>query len=642
MKGAAAALAAAILRVAIPCAALGLALVGPAPRPAFAQAGAPQVTSSASANLVEVGEVFTIELKALGDQSAPQATDPELRAPPAFTARGPSVSTQTFMQFGGGGSSIKVGIGATWRLVANQPGRYSIPGPSVLWNGKRIQTNAVVIEVVAAGKKPKQRNIFDPFDNPFLMPGGPGKGLPWPFGEESPEEEEEPDASSLSMPKAPDDWIFLRAVPDKKTAVVGEQITVSFYIYYRTDYKIEEWHEAPLSDFRRFPLLKNPGTEPVVMANVGGQRFHTRVWDRVAVFPLRAGELHTGSLKMRFTARRIGRHNERASDDQIITVTEPPRDNRPPGYAIGDVGRFSLSATVTPRRIEQGGAASVLLKVTGTGNLPQSLRVPERTGIEWLDPEKKESIEAQGNTVAGWRSFGYVVRVKDSGKVDLGTVELPYWDPEAKRYQIEKAVLGTLDVTPVAPVLDPSTRRPTVTTDLAKNDPFAALAGPRKALSAFVPAAGPPWQSGATLWLLVAAPPFAVALGFAGAGAARRARARRAAKKDAPAALAARALAEAREAEARGDTKEVAAALERALHLAIEGATGLKSRGVLLADLPAELEARGLDRALADEASGALAACESLRFDPAAEAAARDLGERARAVVSALEQKGAR
>ena len=54
---------------------------------------------------------------------------------------------------------------------------------------------------------------------------------------------------------------------------------------------------------------------------------------------------------------------------------------------------------------------AVSIKLAGTGNLPQSVRLPERTGIEWLDPEPNladvfvATYDSDGNP--GWsRRFG--------------------------------------------------------------------------------------------------------------------------------------------------------------------------------------------------------------------------------------------
>jgi hypothetical protein len=265
--------------------------------------------------------------------------------------------------------------------------------------------------------------------------------------------------------------------------------------------------------------------------------------------------------------------------------------------------------------------------------------VPERTGLEWLDPEKKEKLAVQGGTITGSRSFGYVVRVKDTGTVDLGAVELSYWNPSARRYEVTRADLGKVEVTRkgLAPTSS-ATPAPSPSVDTGAVDPFVGLSTPRMALGAYAAARPPIWGEGGALWGLLAAPPLLVLGAFAGSLGLRKARAKRAASAESKITLAEKALDEAHDAEAQGDMKALAAALERAIHLAVEGATGLRSRGVLIADLPGELEPLGVAPDLAEDVRAALLAVESIRFDPDGADAARDLGERARRVVRELAQ----
>jgi hypothetical protein len=146
-----------------------------------------------------------------------------------------------------------------------------------------------------------------------------------------------------------------------------------------------------------------------------------------------------------------------------------------------------------------------------------------------------------------------------------------------------------------------------------------------------------PLLEGSRLWWLLAAPPALFGLFVAGASAARAFARQRDARKTSPLTLTERALKDAEEAEAKGDAKEVAGALERSLHHAIEHATGLKARGVLLRDLPAELGARGLAADVSGRVHEVLSACETIRFDPGATPEAiRELRDRAQALARAL------
>lgn len=615
---------------------VAVALVIAAPRAASADPPV-ELKALSSAQQVEVGEPFNVELRAVSERGGPMPSDPELRPPPGFSASGPDVSTQSIVQIFGGRTISKMGIGATWRLTASAPGHFVIAAPTVVVNGARLKSNPLTIDVVPATGKPR-RNA-----NPFLMPGGPG-GFQWPFGgggragEADLDDVEEAPVQGLSMDAAPDPQFFLRAVLDKQTAVVGEQVNVSFYVYHRINFEMTERHEAPLDDFVRVPLLKNPGADPPVYATAGGHKFAVRLLDRVALFPVRAGVLHTGQMQGRFAGRAIGSRVLRGSNDATVTVTEPPLAGRPAGYAVGDVGQFTLSVTVQPRRIEQGGAVAVMLKLAGTGNLPEALHVPARTGVDWLDPEKKSSIEPVGAVVSGFRTFGYVVRITDSGTVNLGKIELPYWDAAGKRYQIASVTLGAVEVSPTAPAAAPPSPGASAGGDASapRGDPLSNLPSSRRALGAYRPRAAP-WLDGAPFWWLLAAPPLLFAVSTLGVRAVRTSRAKLASARTSASTLAAVALADVDAAEKGGDGKALASAAERAVHHAIEARTGLRSRGVLIAELPAELEQRGLSAELAARARATLASCDALRFDPSASAAAiAELGAEARGVAREL------
>lgn len=597
------------------------ALAAPAPfvEPpvAFAQAATPELTLQVSSDVVEVGEPFSLELKALVDEGGSVPTDPAFAAPPGVATQGPPrLSSQSFTSIGRGRRVSKTGIGATWILTASRTGALTLPSPTVTWNGKRLGTKAIQVTVVPAGSRPQRSR-----GGGFLLPGGPS--FPWPFGnspfaETWPGDEPPPAPKELELATAPFDDVFLRAVLDKRDVVVGEQVTVSFYRYERDLYDVTLVHTAPLADFLRIPLLKDVEAEPTVVATVGGQGFRVKLLDRLALFPVRTGELHTGSLVQRLVRRGRGGEIERRSDDLTVRVGAPPKEGRPAGYRLGDVGQFTLSAEVAPRRIEQGGSVSVNVKVTGTGNLPETLVVPARLSVDWLTPEKKEHLEGGGGKVNGYRTFGYVVRVLETGTVDLGVLELPYWDPEAKRYQVARATLGNVYVTPSTKPAPLPTASAAAADAPGETDPLATLPSPRAELAPFAP----PSTSlvpGSLLWLFLFAPPALVGLSAVGSRALRRLGERR---RTAAESAGARAEAALDEASRASGGAAVAACLERALHLAIEDATGLRSRGILLRELPAELTRAGVREPLAESLAELLARCDAARFAPAEDAGA--------------------
>lgn len=590
----------------------------------------PQLKTRISTQRPEVGEPFTIQLSALVSPGEPIPNDPVLKPPKgASIAGGPSVGQSMVVVNG----VAQVGIDATWQLVANAPGKVKIPAASVLWAGRRFAGQSIDVDVVKATGKPRRSS------NPFLLPGGPGfGGFGFPFGGLAPFEQEEtvpPVEGSLELRTAPDPYVFVRAKADKMTAVVGEQITVTFYVYKRVSISYEDRHDPPAADFLRYSMLPNPGTEPILRAKAGGQTYEVLTADRIALFPVRTGDLHVGSLQYSFTGRAIGRKALRDSEDLVIRVVEPPRVGRPAGYNLGDVGRFSLTAEVQPRRIPFGGTLAVTARVSGNGNFPQTLNVPERTGVEWIDPEKRESIGPQGGIIAGYRTFGYVVRIKEAGPVDLGKIDFPHWDPANKKYQVSSVELGKIEVLPEKPAVQGPTAATSAdpTAEKGPVDPFANMPGTRSTLGSYQPTPTPVFD-GPRLYVALGAPPLAYALVAAGAASARRIRLRRAAGAASPERLAHVALDDASRARTGGDAKAVCAALERALHHAIKATTDLESRGILLDELAHELQEAGLTDDLSSRTKTIFDEISALRYDPdASDASLEELLRRGQTLV---------
>lgn len=578
-----------------------------------------ELHAALSTDLVEVGEAFIFELSAMGGDQV-RFSDPLLRLPAGFSANGPSIGSKTLVQMGANGTMFRRGISAKWSLVASAAGTYTLPAPSVRVDG-RITTadSALRVTVVEPGRKPGTRpSAQDPF----------GMGMPFddPLGDflKGAQQKRQSDmiidepVSNLealgetgrarALAKGDDPYVFLRIVPEKSKVVVGEQVTLRYYEYYRVTNERFDEREPKLQDFLRVPLDDEPGQVQRVTTSVEGRVWFVQELDSVAVFPLRTGVLRTGKLSAQFRVpflknARVARESNEAS----IEVSEPPTEKRPLGYRIGDVGQFALTATVAPRETVAGETVSVAVRLEGRGIMPNQLKLPERTGVEWLSPEKKDKSDLQKGEVGGFRTFGYAVRIVEQGDVELGSIELPYYDPHRHEYQLARVALGRVTVR--AKPGGASAPKPS---NAPESEPFATMPKARMSLLAYEPqrthAPKLPWFLS---WLL--SPSLAVVLGGLLFRNLRTLGERRTARRTEPEHLARRALIELKGA---SDGPSSAALAERAVHHALEAATGLKSRGVLLLELSQELEARGLASGVAARARNVLDTCAVLRFQP--------------------------
>lgn len=601
-------------------------------RPARAEVS---VRTGVSARKIEVGQSLQFQLTAMGDGQT-MAQDPRLAAPPGFQVLGPSIGSQTHLNMNTGQRTV--GISATWTLVPQRAGTFRIGPASVdTGGGKRVKSGVETIEVVPQGTLPQRRRRLDPFSfDPFSADPFGGMFPSNPFGPRDEPEEPPPVPEEYRVERAPDRDAFLRAVVTPKHPVVGEQVTLRIYAYGGNGaYMLSHEVEPSRADFLAYTSPDSGMGEQAVRVPIGDASFIAQKVREIALFPLHSGKLVIGPMSLTFMGRGYRSPLVRQSERIVLEVEEPPLQGRPPGYKVGDVGELELAARVDPMRVVAGEGVSVVAKLSGTGNIPTSLVVPQQNGVEWLEPSVVEDIDAKGATVKGFRVFTYVVKLAEPGRVNLGDITLPYFDPKRRSYSVARAALGTV-------VVDPNPAKKAAPG--ASAAPFAAsgiakLPTARHELAAYAPPASP-FTEGLGFWALLLGMPLGVALMGSGIVLGRRTLERLRARRTDPDRLAADALREADAAAGAGKAVETAGAIERALFRAIEAGTGLKARALLKGELESALAGAGVAAGTVKSTLSLLDACEALRFtEGAGESSPKTLADQARTVANDLARK---
>ncbi|MBX3184217.1 MAG: BatD family protein [Polyangiaceae bacterium] len=585
---------------------------------------APRLQTDISRSTVEANEAFTVTLTI---QDADNPRQPTLKLPPGFDQRGPAISTRSQISVRGGRITQSQGISATWTLVAKRPGTYVLGPASVQVGDRRYSGEVLRVRVVAAGSAPRGRSNFDPFG---VLRGFPG------FGDEDEPLEDliPPPPDEFRMDSYPDSVAFLRAEVKPARAVVGEPIVYRVFAYgSRGPFNEHRATEASRPDFLAYPVTESSFGGELHRVQIADRTFHAIKLREVILVPLRSGDLVIGPMSAGFGgpaygARQAGGGLQRESESITVRVTEPPADNRPTGYTLGDVGTFSLSARVEPRTLKQGESVSVIVRLEGQGNLPSALKPPQRMGVEWLEPNVKEQIDPRGGSLGGWRRFSYTARITTTGEVELGAFTLPFWNPTRRRYETIEATLGSVRVDPNPDLVDePSVGEPKIEV------------APRAQLSP-MQRHGAPLTDQAPFWLALFGAPLSLLLVRLGGRAGARLRAGMKRRSQAAGTLAAEALAKAAAATKAGAPRDAASEYERALLHATEGATGIRARGVLRAELQSTLEGAGVEETLASELVQLLELFDAVRFT--GEALPEDTSRRVRQLVSQLEKLGRR
>ncbi len=606
-------------------------------RPALAQVV--DLQGSIDATEIELGDTVTYTLQAsTTNGDAPE--NPRLVPPPGFTLVDSGVSPTHMVSIVNGHRSEKHGMTAQWQLRSDRLGTFTVGPGTIAFSGARRNGPTYRVSVVAPGMgKPKPRapgrdprRPFDPFSggsplDPFkgLFPGFDDDTGTDPFTAISADPK-----LALDRPRA--EHAFLHATVDRTRAVVGEQVTLTVYLYedlHARQARPADVHESTAADFVKRSLLQDE-TRAVLVGNaiVGGKPWSVKLVRKNALFPLKTGRLTIGPMSLTLAGIRGGL---RESETLFVDVADPPVVNRPAGYQIGDTGDFSLSATTTPHEIDQHGAVGVTVELRGSGNMPATLPVPEIAGVEWLEPQTRDSLGPVTNDkFGGTRTFTYVVRIHREGSVDLGEIRLPYFDPQARRYGIARTSLGIVQVAKAAgrdagvDVAEP----------LFPNLPQARAALEGKHVESFL-------TERPVFWGALFGLPFASVAVIGFAGLARRARERRANAAPSPERIAKDRRAEAEAALKGEDAKAALAAVARALEAGVLAGTGVNVRGTSSDGAVAELGDAGVSTDTARAVTKILAECEDARFSPSGVKmeTARELWQRAKETLAAVDAR---
>lgn len=415
--------------------------------PAWAQSQ-PVVELAVESTVVGLGEAFDVRLVAQGEE---MPRFPELELPAGLAASRPSVSASTNVSITNGVRVDRLGIEAHWSVRAAQTGTFTL-GPATARIGDRVvSSRRVTVRVVRdaprdpAGGRGRRPSVFDPFGmfgkSPF---DDPFKALEQ---QELQEPEGDP-AFALDAPPSP--GVFMIAKADKASAFVGEQVTFSVLLYADArlqDPQFTDLHEAPAPQFLRQSLLDD--TQPpkfLAYTHVGTGLFRVYQLRKVALFPLAPGSLTIAPMRLQF----VGPHGgERLSRAVEVRVSETPLKGRPPGYAPGSVGAFTLVVEVQPREVSEGGTFVVKATLAGRGTPPPHVELPQGPAFEWLEPDVQDAFagDEQGRW-GGRRTFTWAVRAKEAGEKNLGKMQALLFDGERRAYARLSAELGAMKVSP--------------------------------------------------------------------------------------------------------------------------------------------------------------------------------------------------
>ncbi|MFP2912725.1 BatD family protein [Pyxidicoccus sp. 3LFB2] len=559
----------------------------------------------------EVGSQDTFRLTVVAVDVPPNA---QVKLPESedFEVLSSSRSSQRSISLSGGGPAVIQDI--TRYVMVMRPtraGRLKIPPAQLTARGKTYRTQPVEISVRTGrlGSAPSSQpgsSLPDPFAN------APSAAKPDPFGDELAEDEP-------TIPRGDSD-LFLRSSLDRDDVFVGEQVTLSLYIYSRVDLSSVDSVTMPKLEGFWTEEVESPTQLSGEQKIVDGIPYRAYLLRRRALFPVKSGTLSITPAEADITTGFLfaGHRVHRVSNGLKVKV-KPLPPGAPQGMANAHVGTWRLSMDVSQTRVELGQPVTVKVILEGVGNV-KNVTPPRLTGpaaLKIYDPTTTDKVAPQRNRVQGRRVVEYLVMPQRTGTFTLPALEFPYFDPRAQSYEVARTDPVTITVEAGAGGVSALPSSPSQMADAANEQKNVLTAGglrPVRYQANFVAPTEPPWKRGFFVPAVLA--PLGLLLGVALIGGVRgKLATRTVADRGRQQAKAARKrLAEAEKLQGGANVGAFYAEVEKALHGFLEARLGVPVGGLTRDVLTERLAAAGADAERRSKVLFVLEACDLGRY----------------------------
>lgn len=426
---------------------IGIALGPMTAEPVLAQAGNIEVKALLDRRAVEPSEtvVLTVSVESQEEVEVQSPTLPPmsdfevLNQWQAREMRANLVQTPTGPQF----QSIRRVV-FNYQLAPKRLGSLTVFPVEVVVNGRSYRTSALTLQVASGAGRARP-------------PGGGVRPQPGIEDQEEPSEEEDlfsqllrrgmgqmpRGGGSRTLPTNPKEAFFIQVETDKTEAYVGEQVTVSFYLY--TTGLIRDL------DTLKYPSLKGFWKEDIEIAThlnfqqevVDGVPYKRALLASFALFPIKEGTAVIDSYQAKctvipgvdpFGAMGLGRAFTftKASQPVKVTVKPLPQEGRPADFS-GAVGDFAVSARVEDNNVVANQPFPLKIRFEGRGNAKlidiPPFQPPE--GMELYDTQKEAKFFGWGTS---FKEFTLLLIPRREGEFEIPSIGASMFDPASKKY----------------------------------------------------------------------------------------------------------------------------------------------------------------------------------------------------------------
>ncbi|WP_375761148.1 BatD family protein [Corallococcus exercitus] len=583
---------------------------------ATAPAWAADIEFYQTVDRTEVGTNDTFKLTVVV-VDAPSNAQVRLPESNDFEVLSSSRGSQRSISLSGGGPAVIQDITRHELLMRPlRAGRLTIPPATLTAGGRTYRTDAVQLTVREghAGGAPQAQqggrpNLPDPFRN--------FRNMPDPFGDDDSDlNDDEP-----VIPRGDSD-LFLRASLDRDDLYVGEQATLSLYIYSRVDLSSVDAVTMPKLEGFWTEEVESPTQLTGEQKVVDGIPYRAYLLRRRALFPVKSGTLLITPAEADITTGFLfaGHRVHRVSNGLKVKVRPLP-SGAPPNMSNANVGAWRMSLDVSQTRVELGQPITVKVILEGQGNV-KNVTPPKLTGpaaLKIYEPTTTDRLTPNRNRIQGRRVVEYLVMPQRTGTFTLPELRFPYFDPSRRQYETARTDPVTITVEAGAGGVSslPSTMTPSQVADAANEQKNVLTTGglrPVRAQAHFVGPTQPVWMRPFFIAGVLAPLGLLAGVAFIGGMRGRLATRSEAGKGRQQAKAARKRLAEAEKLKAGADAGAFYVEVEKAMVGFLEAQLGFPVGGLTREALGEKLAAAGVDAERRARVLFVLEACDLGRY----------------------------
>lgn len=343
---------------------------------------------------------------------------------------GPQKGSSSSIQIINGKRSSSHQTTFTYILIPKATGTFQLPAATALLSGDRISSTQASIQVVSDGASSSQSSGQN---------GGKSSG-----GGQT---------SSTGSGEISSNDLFMRLSLSRMEVVIGEPITATLKIYQRAN--VVGFENAKFPTFNGFWSQETyvPNNIEFKRESLDDKIYNTAVLRTYVLIPQQSGTITidpaelvclvnirtapstSNSLFDSFFQDEYRTIRKRVTTPAVKVKVNPLPAGQPASFG-GGVGNFGISARLTTDNLKTHDAASLIITVSGRGNvaLLEEPKVNFPPDFEVYDTKTTENTDKSNGGTSGSKSFEYPFIPRSHGDFTIDPVEYSYYDVNAGKY----------------------------------------------------------------------------------------------------------------------------------------------------------------------------------------------------------------